>query len=975
MKQKSRFSLCRYILISIILYISYFAGNAQSIEEWYASAQERIDTLRKGSFGVKILDKNGQPYSGEISVQMAKHEFPFGIAFDLYEGAVFNGNAYNTATSVRAIVDAEIYQSERWYSYMTYAIPVEIGRNYKLTLKFAEIYFSTAGSRIFDVSVEGSKFLQNFDVYAAAGSNNLAIDTSIDITAADDVINIELLAKVDNAAIKGIEIQSAEGDWITRINCGGGAITTTDGNYYENDEKYFDLNTPRLPSQEDWMKATMQKYFNYGVSGNSFKWSGIQPQHTKPNYTNFDHAVEWTQSIGWELRAHTLLWGGNDDHSMPAWVRNLPSPQAITDTCKMRVIREMTRYKGIVKEYDVINEPLTGHADYLQSVVGDSINWNCFKWAHSADPNAEVFINDYNVEYNWGQAEEYRDLILKILEMGGPVTGAGMQAHFWENMRPKLTEFVTNINIVAEAGLPIKLTEFDNGPLNQQDQADDMAMVLKIAFSHPAINGIVSWALRDGNVWREGTGIFEANNKPKLAADTLWYYTKELWATNFDTVVASNSEIIFNAYYGNYDLEVKFGDTIKIFNIPCIKANEDSIFVLNENQAVIKGPELISAQLISDTSLTLIFDKPIQSESILNGNFKFFSKNLLQIQNINVDVNNSKALIIFLKGMITPNDYLSVSYFPGSFSSMDGGKSAAFGPETVNNLTTGLLSAEVTNDGNNIEVTFSNGLKNLSENLTSFSILDNNQPITINTFDFNANDSNVVIFAVTPHLTSNSKPTIQYTQGTLQSVDNFKCRSSEIISVTNKWPNLVSAEVNKTGNRIVALFQAKLQNVTENINAFTIEVDDQPIEISSISEAGLDSSKLTFIITDIINEGQNVTLSYEPGSIKGLNGNSLAQIDNIAVTNNSTQISEGIDEIIAGKALIYPNPACDEINISSNSVISSISIFNNIGDLVYKSQCNSEIITVDISKLYGGIYLIQVFDVNGNTTIEKLILK
>jgi len=98
------------------------------------------------------------------------------------------------------------------------------------------------------------------------------------------------------------------------------------------------------------------------------------------------------QKVGWDLRAHNLLWGGNDDHSMPAWVRNLTTPQAITDTCKMRITREMTRYKGIIKEYDVINEPLTGHADHLRNTVGDSILWNCFKWAHSADPDAEIFV-------------------------------------------------------------------------------------------------------------------------------------------------------------------------------------------------------------------------------------------------------------------------------------------------------------------------------------------------------------------------------------------------------------------------------------------------------------------------------------------------------------------------------------------------------------------------------------------------------
>jgi GH35 family endo-1,4-beta-xylanase len=175
---------------------------------------------------------------------------------------------------------------------------------------------------------------------------------------------------------------------------------------------------------------------------------------------------------------------------MPDWVRALPTPKAITDTCKMRVQREVSRYKGVIKEYDVINEPLTGHADWLRKTVGDSILWNCFKWAREADPDAKLYINDYNVEYNWGQAVEYRELIKKIKAMGAPVTGVGIQAHFWDCCRPNVDELVKNLNIIAEAGLPMRLTEYDWGTnLTEKQQVDDFLKVLTVAFSHPSVHG------------------------------------------------------------------------------------------------------------------------------------------------------------------------------------------------------------------------------------------------------------------------------------------------------------------------------------------------------------------------------------------------------------------------------------------------------------------------------------------------------
>ncbi len=626
MREKIKKMKLLVLLVLVLLMLGINESKAQSYYTWYKNAQQRIDTLRKGDFGIQIFDKDGQPFIGNVSVRMKKHEFPFGIAFDFFEGSASMGNSYTTGSAVQSEADSEIYQVERWNKNLGYSIPVDNGKEYKLTLKFAEIYATEIDFRLFDVFVEGQLFLDDYDMFKEAGGQNIAVDTSIVVLINDGSINIELNGTKDNAAIKGIVVEEVGGEVIYRINCGGNALTTADGNSYIAETGFFDPEANTVASKEQWMQAAMYKYFNYGVSGNSFKWSGIQPNHTKPNYNNFDNAVRWTQKVGWDLRAHTLLWGGNDAHSMPDWVRNLPTAQDIMDTCQMRVVREMTRYKGIVKEYDVMNEPLTGHADWLRNTVGDSVIWNSFKWARSADPDAELFVNDYNVEYNWGQAAEYRDLILKMKEMGAPVTGAGMQAHFWECCRPNVDELVKNINIVAEAGLPIRFTEFDySGDISQADQASDFIKVLTVAFSHPSITGFISWALSDDGAWRENTGYFDAEHKPKLAADTLLYYTQKLWATNFDSVMSNSNSMDFNAYYGDYEIEVAFDDTVKVFTISCLKENADSVFILNEGDAKLKGPQFVSTELVDNSTVKVFLDKPIDASSLVRSNFKFFS--------------------------------------------------------------------------------------------------------------------------------------------------------------------------------------------------------------------------------------------------------------------------------------------------------------------------------------------------------------
>lgn len=684
--EKYKLTLISLRLFLAALLLFNYTSNGQSFAGWYNNAQSRIDTLRKGNFGIKIIDKNGQPYSGNVSVRMKKHEFPFGIAFDFYEGSANMGNSYSTSSNVQAKTDKEIYKVERWNKNLGYTIPVENGKDYKITLKFAEIYANTANFRLFDVLVEGKLFLNDFDIFKEAGGKNIAIDTSTIISVNDGFVNIELNASKDNAAIKGIVIDEVGGENVIRINCGGSALTTSDGNNYVSESGYFDPEANTVASKEQWMQATMYKYFNYGVTGNSFKWSGVQPNHTAPDYRNFENALRWTQKVGWKIRGHNLLWGGNDAHSMPDWVRKLPTTQAFIDTCKMRVIRDVTRYKGLISEYDVINEPLSGHADWMRKTHGDSIIWNSFKWARSADPDAGLFVNDYNVEYNWGQAAEYRDLILKMKEMGAPVTGVGMQAHFWDCCRPNIDELVKNVNIVASAGLPIRFTEYDyGGNLTQAQQAADFIKVLTIAFSHPSITGMICWGLSDDGAWRENTGFFDADHKPKLAADTLLYYTKKKWATNFDSTIENGNTLDFNAYYGDYEIEVPFGDTVKVFTIPCLKVNKDSVFTLYEKDARLKGPQFTGNELVEKNLVRVFFDKPIDGSSLVRSNFKFFSTTQVGLNSVEIDPDHENAILLSLSKDVTRGDYISVSYFPGSLAAIDGSKADAFGPEAIAN--------------------------------------------------------------------------------------------------------------------------------------------------------------------------------------------------------------------------------------------------------------------------------------------------
>ena len=58
-----------------------------------------------------------------------------------------------------------------------------------MTLKFAEIYFSSAGMRVFDVLIEGTKVVSNLDVFAQVGQNT-AYDVTVSVRVTDGTLNI-----------------------------------------------------------------------------------------------------------------------------------------------------------------------------------------------------------------------------------------------------------------------------------------------------------------------------------------------------------------------------------------------------------------------------------------------------------------------------------------------------------------------------------------------------------------------------------------------------------------------------------------------------------------------------------------------------------------------------------------------------------------------------------------------------------------
>ncbi len=103
--------------------------------------------------------------------------------------------------------DQALYQSQRWGNPFSYVFNVPAG-SYQVTLKFAETYWTAAGDRVFNVSINGNTVLTNFDIYKTAGGQNIALDEVFNnIAPSGGAISIQFgPASADNAMVDAIQI-------------------------------------------------------------------------------------------------------------------------------------------------------------------------------------------------------------------------------------------------------------------------------------------------------------------------------------------------------------------------------------------------------------------------------------------------------------------------------------------------------------------------------------------------------------------------------------------------------------------------------------------------------------------------------------------------------------------------------------------------------------------------------------------------
>lgn len=303
-------------------------------------------------------------------------------------------------------------------------------------------------------------------------------------------------------------------------------------------------------------RDTVRRMFNKVVFENDLKWPGWEDRGRR---AILFQAADWLKEQGIAIRGHCLVW--------PSW-RYTPKdlqglkgdPEALRKRVADHVREEAAAMKGRLVEWDVINEPFSNHD--IQDVLGNEVMVEWFRIAHEADPQAELYLNDYSILSGGGRDTAHQDHFEKtlrfLIEKGAPLGGIGMQGHFgWAlTPPPKMLEILDRY---AALGRPIQVTEFDVDVSDEPLQAEFLRDFMTTLFSHPSVKGIVMWGFWEGLHWKPNAALFRRDWSVKPNGQAWMDLVLKQWWTEVAGKTAADGRFATRGFLGDYEVTVTAG--------------------------------------------------------------------------------------------------------------------------------------------------------------------------------------------------------------------------------------------------------------------------------------------------------------------------------------------------------------------------------------------------------------------------------
>lgn len=287
-------------------------------------------------------------------------------------------------------------------------------------------------------------------------------------------------------------------------------------------------------------RALVSREFSSITAESKMKISALHPSENVYKWENADYLVDFALSQHMRVHGHTLIWGS----SLPTWIKEFKGDSVAWENLFRDYIHTVvSHFKGRVASWDVVNEPFKDDGTLKSTLwsqkLGSDYIARAFIYAHEADPNAVLFLNDYGHEYGNNKRRGIISYVKGLVARGIPIHGIGMQMHARYNLDDN--SFVKAITEVGATGLKVHISELDialNPSSNKSLvltpelldlQAAKYKLVFKTYNSLPKSQqfGITTWNVTDGDSWipdnynrPDWPLLFDAhyNKKPAYAA-------------------------------------------------------------------------------------------------------------------------------------------------------------------------------------------------------------------------------------------------------------------------------------------------------------------------------------------------------------------------------------------------------------------------------------------------------------------------
>ncbi|KAL2835646.1 glycoside hydrolase superfamily [Aspergillus pseudoustus] len=232
------------------------------------------------------------------------------------------------------------------------------------------------------------------------------------------------------------------------------------------------------------------------IPGNSMKWETTEPSKGTFSFTTADQIVDYAVDNGKWVRGHNLVRYSQ----LLSWVEAIADKDELLSVMNNHIT---TYVSAVYLHWGVVNE-----AKYRNSVfynlLGVDYTATAFKTARGADPDAKLYLNEYNNDYDVG-AGAFCELAKNLTDAGVPINGVGIQGHYI--LGGITTGLQNRVKALADLGLEVAITELDiripshstDAKLEQQDE--DYAYVTNACLAVDGFVGITVASFTDKYSW------------------------------------------------------------------------------------------------------------------------------------------------------------------------------------------------------------------------------------------------------------------------------------------------------------------------------------------------------------------------------------------------------------------------------------------------------------------------------------------